>query len=334
MTDDNDAVARLILAAGRRAGPSPEAIARMREAVHAQWQQGLRRRARQRLFAMAASVLLVVAGGLLVATRTSLGMPGGGALVASVAGPASGLAIDAGWRGWLRPARNAGDLFPGDVVTTRADAGTTVLRLPDERTVLRVAASTQLAWTGRGKLRLLSGRVYVDTGAGAEGHAAAPLQILAGEAVVEHVGTRFITAFDGATVDVAVRDGQVRVTTDGQVAELARGELARLAATGAIVKAAGAAAGTEWDWVDAAAPRIAVDNQDLLSVLRLLSFEAGIELVFADATAESRAGTTILHGPPVDLPPRAAIQAILATTSLTAREPGRPDRLVLELRER
>jgi hypothetical protein len=334
MTDDTDAVARLIRAAGRRAEPSPEAMLRMRAALHAEWQQGLRRRARQRLFAIAASVLLVVAGGLLVASRTSPGLPGGGALVASVAGPAAGLAIDTGWRGWLRAAGPAGDVFPGDVVTTRAGADTTVLRLPDERTVLRLAASTRLSWTAPGQLRLLSGRVYVDTGAGAGGRAAAPLRIPAGDAVVEHVDTRFVTATDGATVDVVVRDGQVRITTAGQIADLARGERARLAATGTLVKAAGAAAGAEWDWVDAAAPRIALDNQDLLSVLRLLSFEAGIELVFVDAAAESRAGATILHGPPVDLPPRAAIQAILATTSFTARDSTRPDRLVLELRER
>jgi hypothetical protein len=332
MNDLQDDVGRLIQAAGRRSAPSRDSLARMREAVHAEWQAGLRRRSRNRLFAIAASVLVLVGGGLLVANGPGL-RPDGGAVVASLVQPGTAVSVDSGWRGWLRSSDSPDDLHAGDIVSTGSQYGTTLVRLPDARTTLRLDAATRLAWSSPGRVRLLSGRVYIDTGSGADGAPAAdPLRIEAADTLVEHVGTRFVTSVDGSVVEVAVRDGLVRVTTAAQVASLARGERARVEGQGAIVKAAGSAAGDGWGWVDALAPRLAIEGRDLLTVLRSLGFEAGVELAFAGQDIEARAGATVLHGPPVDLPPLEAMQAILATTSFVTREDGRPDRLRLELR--
>jgi hypothetical protein len=132
-------------------------------------------------------------------------------------------------------------------------------------------------------------------------------------------------------VEVHVRDGEVRVTLGTDSRRLARGESATLRATGAgAIQTGHDAADSSWQWVDALAPRVSIEGRDLLTVLRTLAYQGGLELRFATADLEAAAGSTILHGPALNLPPRETMRALLGSSGLgMTDDPGNGSVLIV-----
>jgi ferric-dicitrate binding protein FerR (iron transport regulator) len=205
----------------------------------------------------------------------------------------------------------------GDVLD--AGPGAVALRLEDEGlAALRVDAHSRLRWRGAHEFELLAGRVYVDSGASADS-AARALEIVVGEARVRHVGTQYLTAREGNTARVLVREGRVRIDLDGGGAELGRGEAAAFATTGGAIRSGTAnLRGTDWSWAEALAPRLLLEGRDLRGVLVELARETGRPLQFATQEAERQASETILHGPALDVPPGEALRTLLATSGFVA----------------
>ena len=58
-------------------------------------------------------------------------------------------------------------------------------------------------------------------------------------------------------------------------------------------------------------------------MLSRIAQRSGLVLRFSSPEAESGARNLALHGPPLELTPRAALAAVLATTSLTGTTEGR-----------
>lgn len=72
MNDEDDTIAKLVQLAGRRAAVDPERMNRVRESVHAEWQQVARRRKRTRTILSAIAVAAAVAIALfLIPTRNA-----------------------------------------------------------------------------------------------------------------------------------------------------------------------------------------------------------------------------------------------------------------------
>jgi hypothetical protein len=80
--------------------------------------------------------------------------------------------------------------------------------------------------------------------------------------------------------------------------------------------------------VETLAPACGIEGRPLSDVLTDLSREADLQLVFGSPAIERRAHELTLHGPALDLPPRTAIDAVLATTDLDADLTGQ--RVVLK----
>src|SRR6185436_16260967 len=154
-----DSLAALIQAAGKRFAPPQSDYQRVRAASHASWRAMVRRRARRRwAFALAASVILALAGvGLWrgletreVAMVATLNMTHG-ALFASDASGAE-------WR-WVPDAHTS--IPAGTRLRTVAAAGA-ALHL-DAGSSLRMDETTDLLLQPESRVELLAGRVYVDT---------------------------------------------------------------------------------------------------------------------------------------------------------------------------
>lgn len=312
---DIDPIARLLRRAGRRPVPPPDTVARIRAQVHAEWKAGVARRSQQRWLAMAASVALLAAGTWWTLSLRDR-LPA--AIVARIERGNPRLHIDGAARSTQT---GANDIMLGDRIETPADRGIVLKTIPatadGAAITLRLAAASSVRWEAAGQVRLLRGGLYVDTG---EPHARAPaFAIDAGDSHVEHIGTQFMTTLDGEQVNVAVRDGIVRVSASGETATFERGQQARVlrAADGrsTIDRVAVDPAGAAWGWADALAPRVLIEGETLLAVLQQMAREGGIALRFESAAVQSETGTTLLHGPALELPPLQALQAVLATTS-------------------
>jgi hypothetical protein len=233
----------------------------------------------------------------------------------------------------------------GDTISTGARAGALLAQLPQGTTTLRLDRNTTLQWLSGERLRLLTGRVYVDTGRhGAASPTATPtadpLRIEASGALIEHVGTQFLAAIEPDRVVVEVRDGLVTVSMGLDSATFRRGEMAtvstarRSSAANPIHRGHVAAAGEAWRWADELAPHLAIEGQNLASVLRTLAYQAGLDVSFASEAAEANAQAITLHGPALDMPPATALRALLATTSFRTlpAEPQQADHMVIEAR--
>jgi len=293
---------------------------RLRLGAHAQWQAGLRERRRRRFLAIAAGVALLGIGTAFFPLLVSTPEP---VFVARLTQAADHQIVRA------RDGADALDselIGVGDELRTSESQGITLAQLPNGTTSLRLAAHTRVRWKSAGRVERLAGAIYVDTSHGAPGAGMAqpardPLVIEVGEARIEHIGTQFMAVRRGNEVEVHVRDGQVRVTLGTDSRRLARGESAILRATGGSIQAGrDGAADPAWKWADALAPRVPIEGRDLLSVLRTLAYQSGLELRFATPALETAAASTTLHGPVLNLPPRETMRALLTSSGLGMTE--------------
>jgi ferric-dicitrate binding protein FerR (iron transport regulator) len=321
MNEPRDRIADLIHGAGQRLEPSAEIQERLRLATHAQWQAGLRLRRRRRLFAIAAAVALLGIGTAFLSLLVSTPSP---VIVARLTQAADHQILRA------HDGADALDselLGVGDELRTSESQGITLAQLPHGTTSLRLAAHSRVRWKSADRIELLAGAIYVDTshggpGAGLSQPSRDPLMIEVGDARIEHIGTQFMAVRQGNEVKVQVRDGLVRVTLGNDSRSLARGESAIVPATGTgpIQIGHGSAADPAWQWADALAPRLSIEGRDLLTVLRTLAYQGGLGLRFATPALEAAAGTTTLHGPTLNLPPREAMRALLLSSGLDMAE--------------
>ncbi len=231
----------------------------------------------------------------------------------------------------------------GDRVSTGAERGAMLAQLPNGTTTLRLDRNTAVQWIAHDRLRLISGRLYVDTGlreAQPGSSAGDTLVIEAADTLIRHVGTRFTATRAPDRVVVGVRDVTVQVAVGSDSASLTRGESATVvlagnsAATNRISRSRMATFGASWQWADELAPRLPIEGRSLVAVLRTLAYQAGMTLSFASESVEAAAQATTLHGPVLDMAPDAALRAILATTSFrsvpTAAENA--DHLIIDIR--
>jgi ferric-dicitrate binding protein FerR (iron transport regulator) len=321
--DNLDPVARLLQHAGRRTVPPSDMVERIRRQVHAAWRAELSRKRRRRNLAVAASILTLTLGGWW-ATQPRATQPQ--TIVASVERSPAGLSIHPAGHTNAR-----GDEHPGAgtrvVVGDRLDTGPgggALLRVSGvgaSQASLRLASDTHLVWQAPGRLHLLGGQVYLDTGVDGQGGDSV-LAIEAGGARIEHVGTRFTVAFSGDVLDVKVRDGTVRIKAAGEVALLESGEFGRLDRAGSGVprleRRRVETSGEDWSWVDALAPSLNIDEQSLWSVLQRAAHEGGLHLRFESPELVREARETVLHGPALTMSPRQALDAILVTSGFEA----------------
>lgn len=320
---DDEALARLLRIAGPRLDISPSVESRVYERVLKEWQVSTAPADSTRVYATVqrswrmagvrrqlirwALPLAVAASAVLVAVMLQQPVAPTAPAVGTVA-RVVGLPAKAG-------VANGDSVYPGETLTTGDGQGLSLLLVGSES--VRLGSNSALRVDERARFTLLKGRVYADTGRFAYRNGG--LQVDTGLGVVTDVGTQFAVAFDGDSLDVAVREGRVDVQQDSEVFVAIAGE--RL-----VVSKAGSAEVTElaphsnyWNWAAALAPRFDIENKSLMDFLDWASREAGLELIFASDELRMAAMRTELHGSIQDFGPLEAIESVLATTAFKYR---------------
>lgn len=214
-----------------------------------------------------------------------------------------------------------GNLFEGDTLQTFGQ-GAQLQRA--DGTELRVSDNASLSFPSPSTLHLRRGRLYVQTHGIARTR---DLVVNTDLGSIEHLGTQFLVerAYEGLLV--AVRDGRVALHyPQHEAVELQDGQAARIVPHRALERWNLEAFDSVWDWADGLAPPLVIDGQSLYAVLNQIAERSGLVLRFSTPEAESAARGLALHGAPLDLPPRDALAAVLATTTLSGTA---ADRVIL-----
>ncbi len=206
----------------------------------------------------------------------------------------------------------------GDVLQTRPGARLR-LRRPGGLSI-QIGPATEAIWDSPDDLRILRGVVYIETES-PESHD--PLVIVTHAGRVRHVGTRFGVQVSDQLVRVTVRDGLVRISAARHEQDLGAGHQGLLRADGAIESSPLATDAGPWNWMQGEATRFAIEGRSLHDVATELAAASGHALGWSTTNLARDAADLKLHGPALDMDPRAALDAILMTTRFAARDAGR-----------
>jgi ferric-dicitrate binding protein FerR (iron transport regulator) len=166
-------------------------------------------------------------------------------------------------------------------------------------------------------VRLLKGRIYVDSGAPLD--AGRSLRVETEFGSVSHRGTQYqVQAVPGRYLFAAVREGQVEVSAATGVISLARGEGVHVTAANEILRETLPPYSDAWQWVSEYAPEVSIDGRPLSAFIDWYVRETGLTLRFLAPATRADAERTILRGTVSGLSAQDALDAVLATTDLDA----------------
>ncbi len=311
-SQDEVELGRLLRAVGPRPAPSVESAAAIRSAVEAEWRSNVARRpAGLRLGAWAAAA--TIAGALALGWWMSGAGPSApAAQFASVATTIGSVErFDTPTATW-QTIEQGSPVNVGDRLRTGATGR--VAMLIEGGPALRVDRNSELALVDPANVTLRRGAAYVDSR-----ETARKLVIDTPFGAVTHLGTRYFARVDPAELVVGVREGTVRVADGGRVTEVVGGQALTLPASGSAVRRDLPSYASEWDWVEAVAPSPEIEGMSLADFVQWVGHESGRSVQFASPEVEQAARAVILHGSVAGLPPRAALDAIMATSRLVHR---------------
>lgn len=303
-----DPLAHLIHVAGRREAPPAQAYERTLAAATLSWQTTLRRHRWRRMTSLAA-VIAALGIGLAwysLETRDAVAQP-----VAKITRVIGAVRVrPAESRDWISLRDDAGPLLTG--VTLRTETASAVALQLEEISV-RIADGAEVVLESQSRLRLVRGKVYVDTGtAGIAGR----MLVVTDAATVSDVGTQFEVQYRQSGYHVRVREGEVLLQHGVQRQRGVAGEQISIDGTGTVSVASFARDDPAWRWVHALASAPDIDNQPLTLLLKWVARETGVTIRYASPAVERKATNTILHGSIRHLEPLQALTVMLATTDL------------------
>ena len=146
--------------------------------------------------------------------------------------------------------------------------------------------------------------------------------------MVSHVGTQFELRLQPDSLNVRVREGEVRRVDGGSTRQTSRaGEALLISRDRPDVRSRIATSGPEWDWVTTVAQPFTLEGATVSAFLEWVSREQGWRWEYADAATKRRAERAVLHGSIEGLTPEEALAAVLPASGLTSRRDG--DRLIV-----
>jgi ferric-dicitrate binding protein FerR (iron transport regulator) len=285
---------------------SPEALARIRANVFAEFRQqklaSARRRRHRWVAAIAATVGAVAFGMLLIGYHAPVGpvvakleQESGDGLLAS--------------SGSLTPWR----VESGDVLRASEEwhaRGPALAQLASGGT-LRLAAGAVVKARGPDTIELAAGRVYFDFPPGS-----GRFTVRTAFGSIEHVGTQFEVMQFERGVRVRVREGSVLLHGKEQVVAIHTGMEVLVDRDGGIDRGSYPTYGSDWAWAESIAPSYEIENRQLAEFLAWVARETGRQITFVDAHAREVANHTTLHGSVKGLQPIEALDYVLSSTSL------------------
>jgi hypothetical protein len=306
--DPADDIARLVAGAGPRPAPSKAIEASVRTAVEHEWAAAVthRSRARNRRRALAAAVGAAAIGLSWFAMRHDVGAEP--ELV--------GTFVDS--RGPVRvlPVHESALIVDGDTLPagTAVETGASGAALLTVGTIaVRMARDTLVELERPGRIRLVHGHLYVDSGPAGDRRAA--LTVVTAFGSVEHVGTQYQVQVDpGRSMFVGVREGRVRVAIAKSAHTIGRGQGMRVAVTGTVTQMVVEPYDATWSWVSDFVPDFPIEGRSLSAFLDWFARETGRTVVYMTPATRADTDATTLNGSISGLTPAQALDAVVATT--------------------
>jgi ferric-dicitrate binding protein FerR (iron transport regulator) len=166
-----------------------------------------------------------------------------------------------------------------------------------------------VVWSGRGRLELARGTIYIDRRQRAQSGAsgtASTLEVRTPFGTVAEVGTQFELAVTAERLRARVREGAVAFSTGEERHLAAAGvELEWSAGTG-VNRRAIESFGEPWSWTLEASPPIDLEGRTLDQALTWVARETGYRVAWLDPTLETGSGTERIIGTLVLRPLEAA----------------------------
>jgi ferric-dicitrate binding protein FerR (iron transport regulator) len=308
--DDMDTVAQLIRTAGRRVEPPVEAFEQVLVAATGAWHGKVRQRRRRYQLATFAASLAVVAGSAYLLTELPQGSAPNVARADRLIGTVE---IRSGTGGdWSTVRDEAMQLAAGSELRTHAGSRAGIIL--EGGTSVRLADATDIILESDTRLRLTTGKVYLDTRV-IEGNTGR-VEIITPAGIARDVGTQFEVQYRDAAYRLRVRDGRVLLSRDADEMTGDAGDQLSIDASGAIERAHIARGDSDWQWAESVAPAPDIDEKPLTVLLEWVGRETGRAVTFERPEIERKANSTILHGSIRNLAPLEALSVMLATTDL------------------
>ncbi len=295
----DDVIEKLIGAAGARPGARADQKARVEAHVYAAWQRQLHsRRVKRRLWWSGA-----LAAGLLafawLRTQQVTQLPPA-TLIGTVAVS-------------HRPFSATHDpLIAGSSLDTGPLGGANIALASGVE--LRVDQATSVELLDATRLRLLTGRIYVDSHDSARQKRSVLIETPFG--TFEDTGTQFELQLQPHQLRLRVREGSVQRHAGAAHERFERGVEFVIEGSGATRRGSIAAHDAEWGWAQSLAVPFRLDGATLASFLDWATREQGMQLRYESDRVRRVAEQTVLHGSMDGLSPQAAIDSVLATTTL------------------
>jgi hypothetical protein len=324
---DDNAIARVLRAAGGRESPSEETVQSVYAAVQAEWRATVetrRKRRTQRVWFAAAASIALAAVALFLGRQL---IDPQGESIANVSRSVGIVQIKDAKSGDWRPLADTRTLHLGERVHTGAN-GRVALALPDGVSV-RMDRYTNIALVSADRIDVSEGAVYIDSGASSL--KPGRLQVGTTTGTVRHWGTQYeVRIMHSVGARVRVREGRVNVTpVRGTERTLEVGEQVLVAPGGIQNSGYIEPNSDEWDWASNAAPEFDIDGRPAREFLVWVARESGLKVVFATPQSEAESQRAVLSGSVSGLRPDEALAAVLPTTNLRSSE--RDGQLVIEL---
>ncbi len=310
--DPTDTIARLLRAAGRRAGPPSDSHARVLAASHAVWSAGVRARRRRRWISVVAAAACVAVIGVGIRLSQPEAVPS--APIARLDRAIGMVQARLNRRDhWAPLIDEAWLLSPGS--SLRTAAGSRAGLLLADGSSLRVGEATEIEFLSARTVRLTRGRIYIDTGAQADKRSA-PFAVATTVGTVFDVGTQFEVQYADAALRVRVREGRIVVRQSAGGAEASAGE--ELATRDGVqyVRSTLALFGQAWEWTESVAPSVSAERLTIGIVLDWVQRETGRPIRFAPALRARDVTSTELNGNLQHLAPLEALRVSLTAIAL------------------
>lgn len=284
-----DDIGRLIKFAGAREAVPNERFERARQNVRDHWQQEIEKQDNTRPtkrfsnMAIAASTLLVVAATITFWNLSNVPTIKSLASVERVLGQVQ-----------IRDknAQKNTDISTDSTIVT-GDNGRIALRMSGGQS-LRIDKASQVILHSPNHISLEAGAVYIDTALAVTEE---PIRVSTPLGTAQDIGTQFQIRLTGMLLVVGVRQGLVEVTQPGQQTHsINKGFYVELSDSGESGQHPLQPDDPDWAWIETLAPEFDIEGATLEQYLQWYVGERGVDLVWADAASETRAGAAVLAG--------------------------------------
>jgi ferric-dicitrate binding protein FerR (iron transport regulator) len=316
MNDIDDERETAALLGQLKAQPSADAreraFAKLSAEFHAARPAELATRKSPRRWAVAAALVVLVAGGVAwqamqpavtVARLESLD----GSLVAH----------GTRWFSGDAQVRTGAALAAGDLLTVSNNGGA-LLRLSPDLTV-RLAANTRARLGRADEIELIVGEAFVDATPGTHG----ALRIVTPHGVVTHLGTQYLVRSDREEIEVSVREGRAQLQTGQSTSVAAAGEwILHRGRDGGMRTGTLPVDDSRYDWIAALPSGFTLDGATLDQFLTWFHRETGLAPVYVEGLDSGHLGEVQLKGSIDNLEPLEALSLVLATADLAWHRDG------------